>query len=714
MRKSPYFPLLAMALVLAACGRDAPSRPSAAPTVTAVEPAPWTVLTGAASITFKAAGADRVTLSVDGGERGAVDHAPFLFTLDTAGLANGLHTLGIHAESRAGGADASIVFLTDNPGRGRAIVVRPRDPRVAPGGTLQLTAYALGISDRQVAWSIASSGSASPPEATVDAAGVLHAGPGTGVCLVTARSAAAPELADSVSVSVSFPNSGGMVLNGIPPHVRLNTSYSFTVTVPTHAGSGIAWSLPLGPATGSIDGSGHYTAPSVLPDSAFVTIRAELLPGPGPFVETTVPIFPEHVVTVTPDSAVVSAGGVSQLAAATEGLADPTVTWSVTGGSAFGSVSSSGLYTAPTVLPDPPEATVRATANGDPGAYDEAVVTLVPAPGADEIRYVSDLLTGGRRLYLLSEEATGVLAYALYRVGQITGTSNPYPIGTLQWNGSDYDYLAYPTNHLVIIPPDGLDWTYTVTAADGDFAPVFNYAPEPLGAYYLGHLQFQLQMSGYLNITVDHQCAPGPFRSLYGYVFVRRIQGTTLRNFGTRMNLDLEHRGALSNVTDVEAWADTLQGTATRSSGGDLVFDETWDAGDGWGPQGESNSWNRTWNDHGTFNGSTYAIPNGITWGGGLNGVPWDCPYCQWGAAGDLSRDGSPFGTIRFEFPVVLGQTPAPPAILDYAHGQLLELQAPILGQTGPLSRPWPLPDPFGRLITSAGSPSGATSPPPR
>jgi hypothetical protein len=58
------------------------------------------------------------------------------------------------------------------------------------------------------------------------------------------------------------------------------------------------------------------------------------------------------------------------------------VTWAVRGGSAFGTISSSGLYTAPASLPNPAAVTVTATSPspGNPGSA--TVNLLTPTPSA--------------------------------------------------------------------------------------------------------------------------------------------------------------------------------------------------------------------------------------------------------------------------------------------------------------------------------------------
>ncbi len=58
-----------------------------------------------------------------------------------------------------------------------------------------------------------------------------------------------------------------------------------------------------------------------------------------------------------------------------------SVTWAVTGGSANGTIDTTGLYTAPPALPSPSNVTVTATSAADPTKSGPATVNLLtPTP----------------------------------------------------------------------------------------------------------------------------------------------------------------------------------------------------------------------------------------------------------------------------------------------------------------------------------------------
>jgi len=74
-------------------------------------------------------------------------------------------------------------------------------------------------------------------------------------------------------------------------------------------------------------------------------------------------------VTVSPTSATLSPGGTQLYTATVTGATDPSVTWSVSNASGsnatLGTISSSGLYTAPAVAPNPSSVTITATSVQD-------------------------------------------------------------------------------------------------------------------------------------------------------------------------------------------------------------------------------------------------------------------------------------------------------------------------------------------------------------
>jgi hypothetical protein len=98
-------------------------------------------------------------------------------------------------------------------------------------------------------------------------------------------------------------------------------------------------------------------------------------------------------VSISPTYAVVPLGQVQQFTATVNGTGNTAVTWQVDnadgGDSTTGTISASGLYTAPSALPTPASATVTAVSQADPTKSATAVVTLVTQPATGTTYYVS-------------------------------------------------------------------------------------------------------------------------------------------------------------------------------------------------------------------------------------------------------------------------------------------------------------------------------------
>jgi hypothetical protein len=88
------------------------------------------------------------------------------------------------------------------------------------------------------------------------------------------------------------------------------------------------------------------------------------------------------VITLSPVSASVPAGGPLQFTATIVSPTSTTVTWSVNnilgGNSTVGTISSSGLYIAPAAVPNPATVTVRCTSSAETNPYGSAIVTITP------------------------------------------------------------------------------------------------------------------------------------------------------------------------------------------------------------------------------------------------------------------------------------------------------------------------------------------------
>jgi hypothetical protein len=91
---------------------------------------------------------------------------------------------------------------------------------------------------------------------------------------------------------------------------------------------------------------------------------------------------PVVAVAVTPATASITPGATQQFAATVTRTSNTAVTWTVSGivcsGTACGTISSSGLYTAPAAVPSSATVTITATSMSDPTKSASANVSIVP------------------------------------------------------------------------------------------------------------------------------------------------------------------------------------------------------------------------------------------------------------------------------------------------------------------------------------------------
>jgi hypothetical protein len=106
---------------------------------------------------------------------------------------------------------------------------------------------------------------------------------------------------------------------------------------------------------------------------------------------------PVVAVAVTPANASITTGTTQQFSASVTGTSNTAVTWAASGagcsGTTCGTISSTGLYTAPATVPAPATVTITATSASDPTKSASAAVTILPPPGATY--YLAPASAGG-------------------------------------------------------------------------------------------------------------------------------------------------------------------------------------------------------------------------------------------------------------------------------------------------------------------------------
>ncbi|MFI4980804.1 MAG: hypothetical protein ACHQIO_10675, partial [Nevskiales bacterium] len=158
----------------------------------------------------------------------------------------------------------------------------------------------------------------------------------------------------SVPFSGSTGGGGGSTQTISPTSVSVNlgATQQFTSTGATN------WSA----TAGTISTAGLYKAPATMPSSNKVTVTAT---GPNGSAVATVTLVSGTPQTITPATATLGLGGTQQF----------TSTGATAWTASAGSISGSGLYTAPSTLPASTTVTIGVTG---PNGAGQATVTLVP------------------------------------------------------------------------------------------------------------------------------------------------------------------------------------------------------------------------------------------------------------------------------------------------------------------------------------------------
>ena len=124
-------------------------------------------------------------------------------------------------------------------------------------------------------------------------------------------------------------------------------------------------------------------------------------------------------VTVSPATANVQEAGQQQFTATVSNTSDTTVTWqvnSITGGNAaVGTITSSGLYTAPASIPSPASVTITAFISDTPSISGNAIATITP------VTFNNSSLKGN---YIMSFSGVDSSGNSFYAIGAITADGN--------------------------------------------------------------------------------------------------------------------------------------------------------------------------------------------------------------------------------------------------------------------------------------------------
>ena len=160
---------------------------------------------------------------------------------------------------------------------------------------------------------------------------------------------------------------------------QFNAAVNIGTAAAPQSQSAVVWSLAPG-SVGTVSVAGLYTAPAT---AGTFTVIATSVFDPTKSGSATGTVKPVALVTLTPTSSTLSINATKQFAATVTGLPiglDTGVTWSVTE-SGGGTVSQSGLYTAPSSVTNPQGTTFHVVATSKYDATKSATAAVTVGSG---------------------------------------------------------------------------------------------------------------------------------------------------------------------------------------------------------------------------------------------------------------------------------------------------------------------------------------------
>jgi hypothetical protein len=288
-----------------------------------------------------------------------------------------------------------------------SVAVTPPGGTVVLGNTAPFTAAVKNSSDTGVTWSVNGMPGGNSIFGTIGTDGVYTAPadlPAATVVQVGATSHA--DAMKSAMAPVTIVSDVVMTLTSTAASVDLGMTQGFRSTISSsgHPDITVRWSVSgaaCAAGCGTIDASGNYTAPQILPSPAAVTVAAQSVADPSKQASTVLSINSSFTLQLSAPSSVTAGNTATAVATLTpvRGSRLSTIlTWTLSGpgcsGSTCGTLTvvttqssggnstvSSATYTAPGVAPSPNVITLTVTPQADPAKQAQATLAIQPGVG---------------------------------------------------------------------------------------------------------------------------------------------------------------------------------------------------------------------------------------------------------------------------------------------------------------------------------------------
>jgi len=284
------------------------------------------------------------------------------------------------------------------------VTVTPATASVLLGGQATFTATVLNTIDTTVSWSVSGVPGGNAALGTITPSGIYTAPsdlPSLATVQITATSQADSAKSASSSVAITSDISIGVTPGSSNVELGATQSFQAAITSSGHPDTSIRWSLS-GTACpsncGTIDTSGKYTAPQILPASGALTLTAQSVADPSKQVSAALSITSNFSLQLSAPATLpagMTATVVATLTPVPGSNPNSSLAWSLSGPGCSGSscgtltvvttqsatanaISGSATYTAPSTPPAPNTVTITVTPQADPTKRTQANLTIQP------------------------------------------------------------------------------------------------------------------------------------------------------------------------------------------------------------------------------------------------------------------------------------------------------------------------------------------------
>jgi hypothetical protein len=279
-----------------------------------------------------------------------------------------------------------------------AVSVAPQTMSVTTGSTQAFTATVSNSGMSSVQWQVNGIPGGQGSIGTIDGSGNYTAPqfvPNPPNVTVTAIADADNTKSGNATVSITGAQTPATVaISPTTASLQVGTNLSLAASVTGPTDTTVTWQVnditngnasvgAIVPGTGN---TAIYTAPAAVPSGGTVTIKAlsHAQPNVSASCVVTISLQPPNIATVTisPLTANVQVSSSFTFTATVIGVTDTSMTWQVAGTaggySTVGTISQTGIYTAPSSVPTPNTVTVTAVSNAQPAKSASATVTITP------------------------------------------------------------------------------------------------------------------------------------------------------------------------------------------------------------------------------------------------------------------------------------------------------------------------------------------------